>query len=198
MRCTWRRTRAGTHGWTSGYDATTTIRPRTGARSSSRSKTCGPLTRRSTLQRPLSCRSCIDVSPLLTLGLPGSATAAVLLTAFQQYGIQPGPLLFTTRPELVWTLIASLYIGNVLLLVLNLPLAPLWARVMLIPPIDTLWRHSGAGVGRRLQPQPIAARPCAALHRWRCWLGHARLRHPAGPGGDGPRSWPAHRASIST
>ena len=56
-----------------------------------------------------------------------------LLTAFQQYGIQPGPLLFTTRPELVWTLIASLYIGNVLLLVLNLPLAPLWARVMLIP-----------------------------------------------------------------
>jgi putative tricarboxylic transport membrane protein len=71
--------------------------------------------------------------PLLTLGLPSSATAAVLLTAFQQYGIQPGPLLFTTRPDLVWTLIASLYIGNVLLLVLNLPLAPLWARVMLIP-----------------------------------------------------------------
>jgi putative tricarboxylic transport membrane protein len=71
--------------------------------------------------------------PLLTLGLPSSATAAVLLTAFQQYGIQPGPLLFTTRPDLVWTLIASLYIGNVMLLVLNLPLAPLWARVMLIP-----------------------------------------------------------------
>jgi putative tricarboxylic transport membrane protein len=71
--------------------------------------------------------------PLLTLGLPSSATAAVLLTAFQQYGIQPGPLLFTTQPDLVWTLIASLYIGNVLLLVLNLPLAPLWARVMLIP-----------------------------------------------------------------
>jgi putative tricarboxylic transport membrane protein len=71
--------------------------------------------------------------PLLTLGLPSSATAAVLLTAFQQYGIQPGPLLFTTRPDLVWTLIASLYIGNVLLLALNLPLAPLWARVMLIP-----------------------------------------------------------------
>ena len=62
--------------------------------------------------------------PLLTLGLPSSATAAVLLTAFQQYGIQPGPLLFTTRPDLVWTLIASLYIGNVLLLVLNLP----WPR----------------------------------------------------------------------
>jgi putative tricarboxylic transport membrane protein len=71
--------------------------------------------------------------PLLTLGLPSSATAAVLLTAFQQYGLQPGPLLFSARPDLVWTLIASLYIGNVMLLVLNLPLAPLWARVMLVP-----------------------------------------------------------------
>ena len=71
--------------------------------------------------------------PLLTLGLPSSATAAVLLAAFQQYGLQPGPLLFITRPDLVWTLIASLYIGNVMLLVLNLPLAPLWARVMVIP-----------------------------------------------------------------
>jgi putative tricarboxylic transport membrane protein len=71
--------------------------------------------------------------PLLTLGLPSSATAAVLLTAFQQYGLQPGPLLFAARPDLVWTLIASLYIGNVMLLVLNLPLAPLWAKVMLVP-----------------------------------------------------------------
>jgi putative tricarboxylic transport membrane protein len=71
--------------------------------------------------------------PLLTLGLPSSATAAVLLTAFQQYGLQPGPLLFTSRPDLVWTLIASLYIGNVMLLVLNLPLAGVWARVMLVP-----------------------------------------------------------------
>jgi putative tricarboxylic transport membrane protein len=71
--------------------------------------------------------------PLLTLGLPSSATAAMLLTAFQQYGLQPGPLLFSTRPDLVWTLIASLYIGNVMLLVLNLPLAPLWAQVMLVP-----------------------------------------------------------------
>src|SRR5687767_2497430 len=71
--------------------------------------------------------------PLLTLGLPASATAAVLLSAFQQYGLQPGPLLFTTRPDLVWTLIGSLYIGNVMLLVLNLPLAGVWARVMLVP-----------------------------------------------------------------
>ena len=71
--------------------------------------------------------------PLLTLGLPSSATAAILLAAFQQYGLQPGPLLFSSRPDLVWTLIASLYIGNTMLLVLNLPLAGVWARVMLIP-----------------------------------------------------------------
>ncbi len=71
--------------------------------------------------------------PLLTLGLPSSATAAILLAAFQQYGLQPGPLLFSTHPDLVWTLIASLYIGNVMLLVLNLPLAGVWARVMLLP-----------------------------------------------------------------
>jgi putative tricarboxylic transport membrane protein len=71
--------------------------------------------------------------PLLTLGLPSSATAAVMLAAFQQYGLQPGPLLFSARPDLVWTLIASLYIGNVMLLVLNLPLAGMWARIMLVP-----------------------------------------------------------------
>jgi putative tricarboxylic transport membrane protein len=71
--------------------------------------------------------------PLLTLGVPSSATAAILLAAFQQYGLQPGPLLFSTRPDLVWTLIASLLIGNVMLLVLNLPLAGVWARVMLLP-----------------------------------------------------------------
>jgi putative tricarboxylic transport membrane protein len=71
--------------------------------------------------------------PLLTLGVPSSATAAIMLAAFQQYGLQPGPLLFQTRPDLVWTLIASLYVGNAMLLVLNLPLAGLWARVMLVP-----------------------------------------------------------------
>ena len=68
--------------------------------------------------------------PLLTLGLPTSATAAILLAAFQGYGLQPGPLLFAQRPDLVWGVIASLYIGNVMLLILNLPLAPLWARLL--------------------------------------------------------------------
>jgi putative tricarboxylic transport membrane protein len=71
--------------------------------------------------------------PLLTLGLPTSATAAILLAAFQGYGLQPGPLLFEQRPDLVWGVIASLYIGNVMLLILNLPLAPLWARLLMIP-----------------------------------------------------------------
>ncbi|MEI7445354.1 MAG: tripartite tricarboxylate transporter permease [Burkholderiales bacterium] len=71
--------------------------------------------------------------PLLTLGIPTSATAAILLAAFQNYGIQPGPLLFQTQGPLVWGLIASLYVGNVLLLVLNLPLVGLWVRVLQIP-----------------------------------------------------------------
>ncbi|SDO62336.1 tripartite tricarboxylate transporter permease [Geodermatophilus sp. DSM 45219] len=72
--------------------------------------------------------------PLLALGLPTSATAAVILAGFQNYGIQPGPLLFSSNSALVWTLIASLYIGNVLLLVLNLPLVGIWVRLLQIPP----------------------------------------------------------------
>src|SRR4051812_14175791 len=71
--------------------------------------------------------------PMLSLGLPTNATAAVMLTAFTQYGIQPGPLLFDREPQLVWALIASLFIGNFLLLVINLPLAPAWARLLQIP-----------------------------------------------------------------
>jgi putative tricarboxylic transport membrane protein len=71
--------------------------------------------------------------PLLTLGLPTSATAAVLLAAFQNYGIQPGPQLFANNAALVWGLIASLYVGNLMLLILNLPLAGLWVRLLLVP-----------------------------------------------------------------
>jgi putative tricarboxylic transport membrane protein len=71
--------------------------------------------------------------PLLTLGIPTSATAAVLLSAFQNYGIQPGPLLFQMQADLVWGLLASLYIGNVLLLILNLPLVGMWVKVLAIP-----------------------------------------------------------------
>ena len=72
--------------------------------------------------------------PMLTLGLPTGATAAIMLSAFQSYGINPGPLLFQSQPTLVWGLIASLYIANVMLLVLNLPLVGLWVRILRIPP----------------------------------------------------------------
>lgn len=72
--------------------------------------------------------------PLLALGIPGSATTAVMLVAFQMYGLQPGPLLFENSGDLVWALIASLYITNVLLVVLNLPLIGLWAKLLELPP----------------------------------------------------------------
>jgi putative tricarboxylic transport membrane protein len=78
--------------------------------------------------------------PLLTLGLPTTATAAIMLAGFQQYGLQPGPLLFTSNPQLVWGLIASLLIANFMLLVLNLPLIGLWVRLLTIP---KPWLYAG-------------------------------------------------------
>jgi len=71
--------------------------------------------------------------PLLTLGIPTSNTTAVLLGAFQNYGINPGPQLFTSAGALVWALIASLYIGNLMLLVLNLPMVGIWVKLLKIP-----------------------------------------------------------------
>ena len=71
--------------------------------------------------------------PLLTLGIPTSVTAAILLSAFQNYGINAGPQLFQTSSALVWALIASLYIGNVMLLILNLPLVGMWVKLLKIP-----------------------------------------------------------------
>jgi putative tricarboxylic transport membrane protein len=71
--------------------------------------------------------------PLLTLGIPTSVTAAILLSALQNYGIQAGPQLFENSPKLVWALIASLYIGNVMLLILNLPLVGMWVKLLKIP-----------------------------------------------------------------
>jgi putative tricarboxylic transport membrane protein len=78
--------------------------------------------------------------PLLTLGLPTSATAAIMLAGFQQYGLQPGPLLFTSNPQLVWGLIASLLIANLMLIVLNLPLIGLWIKLLTIP---KPWLYAG-------------------------------------------------------
>lgn len=78
--------------------------------------------------------------PLLTLGLPTSATAAIMLAGFQQYGLNPGPLLFAEKPDLVWGLIASLFIANVMLVILNLPLVGLWVRLLAIP---QPWLYAG-------------------------------------------------------
>ena len=78
--------------------------------------------------------------PLLTLGLPTSATAAIMLAGFQQFGLQPGPLLFVTNADLVWGLIASLLVANLMLLVLNLPLVGLWVRLLAIP---RPWLYAG-------------------------------------------------------
>ncbi|HIG43573.1 MAG: tripartite tricarboxylate transporter permease [bacterium] len=71
--------------------------------------------------------------PLLTLGIPGSGTTAVLLGALIAYGIQPGPRLFIDEPQIFWSVIISMYFGNLVLLVLNLPLIPYIARLLLIP-----------------------------------------------------------------
>ena len=78
--------------------------------------------------------------PLLTLGLPTSATAAIMLAGFQQFGLQPGPLLFATNATLVWSLIASLLVANFMLLVLNLPLVGLWVKLLAIP---KPWLYAG-------------------------------------------------------
>ncbi len=78
--------------------------------------------------------------PLLTLGLPTTATAAIILAAFQQFGLQPGPLLFATAPDLVWGLIASLLVANFMLLVLNLPLVRFWVMLLRIP---RRWLYAG-------------------------------------------------------
>ncbi len=72
-------------------------------------------------------------APLLALGVPGSATTAVMLAGFMMWGIRPGPLLFTTKPDLVWGLIASMYVGNVILLLINIFLIPVFVAMLRIP-----------------------------------------------------------------
>jgi putative tricarboxylic transport membrane protein len=71
--------------------------------------------------------------PLLTLGIPGSGTTAIMLGALLSYGIQPGPRLFIDNPAVFWSVIISMYIGNVVLLILNLPLIPYIARILAVP-----------------------------------------------------------------
>jgi putative tricarboxylic transport membrane protein len=71
--------------------------------------------------------------PLLSLGLPTNAAMALLFAAFMMYGLQPGPLLFTQHADMAWTIIASMYIGNAILVILNLPLVGLWVRLAMVP-----------------------------------------------------------------
>jgi len=71
--------------------------------------------------------------PLLALGIPGSPVTAIMLGAFMMFGLRPGPLLIKSNPDLVWGLICSMYIGNILLLILNLPLIRLWVKIVQIP-----------------------------------------------------------------
>ncbi|WP_075218038.1 tripartite tricarboxylate transporter permease [Mongoliimonas terrestris] len=71
--------------------------------------------------------------PLLTLGIPGGGTTAILLSALIVWGIRPGPLMITESPDVFWGLVASMYIGNVILLILNLPLVPLFAQLLRVP-----------------------------------------------------------------
>ena len=70
---------------------------------------------------------------LLTLGIPGGNTTAILLGGLILWGYRPGPLLIQEHPELFWGLVASMYVGNVLLLILNLPLVPLFAQILRLP-----------------------------------------------------------------
>ena len=71
--------------------------------------------------------------PLLTLGIPSSATVAILMGALMMNGLRPGPLLMAENPEFFWGLVASMYVGNVMLLVLNLPLIGLWIKILKVP-----------------------------------------------------------------
>ena len=71
--------------------------------------------------------------PLLTLGIPGSGTTAVMMGALISYGVQPGPRLFVEQPDVFWSVIISMYIGNIVLLVLNLPLIPYISRLLALP-----------------------------------------------------------------
>ncbi|MDA8125602.1 MAG: tripartite tricarboxylate transporter permease [Deltaproteobacteria bacterium] len=85
---------------------------------------------------PEACNNAAAVGsfvPLLSLGIPSNAFNAVLLGALMIYGLQPGPLLITTNPDLFWGVVASMYIGNAMLVILNLPLIPLWVKVLKIP-----------------------------------------------------------------
>ena len=119
--------------------------------------------------------------PLLTLGLPTTATAAIMLAGFQQFGLQPGPLLFTNNKELVWGLIASLLVANFMLLVLNLPLIGLWVKLADHPAAMALCRHPDVRHARhdRRQSIDLRARHAAGVRPARLYA--APFHYPIAP-----------------
>ena len=103
------------------------------------------------------------MGPMLTFGLPTSLSGALMLVGLEQFGIQPGPLLFEKNPTLVWGVIASLYIGNVMLLVLNLPLIGIWVRLLKIP---IPWLYAGIVIFACLGSYGLSGNPFDLLMLW--------------------------------
>ncbi len=135
--------------------------------------------------------------PMLSLGLPTNATAAVILAAFVSYGIQPGPTLFENEPLLIWTLIASLFIGNLLLLLLNLPLAPLWAKLLRTPRPYPVRRHPVLRHARCARGQRASAGPGAAAGVRSARADDAPLRATGAAADHRRHPRPADRASAA-
>jgi putative tricarboxylic transport membrane protein len=133
--------------------------------------------------------------PLLTIGIPTSATAAILLASFQIFDLQPGPQLFDREPDLVWALIASLYVGNVMLLVLNLPLIRLWVKVLEIPPPRALHRDPRVRHARRLLDLGLGGGGADRVRGRRARVRHAALRLPHRPRRARRDPRPARRAA---
>jgi len=89
-----------------------------------------------------SASACGSMVPMLTLGVPGSGTTAVMLGALTLYNITPGPLLFQNQPEIVWGLIASLFIANLMLIVMNIPMIKIFTRILAVPSIGVYAVHA--------------------------------------------------------
>ena len=128
--------------------------------------------------------------PMLSLGIPTGAATALLLGALMIHGLRPGPLLITESPEVFWGVVASLYVGNVMLLVLNLPLIPLWVKILKIPyhylfPLILLFCIIGSYTTNNNQ---LRYRHHDRLRRDRLCDEKARLRGGAAGAGPGPRA----------
>ena len=120
--------------------------------------------------------------PMLALGIPGSATTAIMLVAFQMYGLQPGPSLLEHNRELVWGLIASLYIANVLLVIINLPLVGAWVQLLKIPTGAVDRCHAGLRDRGRVQHPGESRRRADCVAARRGGVRASEFRLPGRPG----------------